>query len=208
MIPVASPCLPNDLSQDAPRNRGNAIATMHLTFDANPVLAAVLALTVIACAHGRAAPSATRIPIAVATIGFGPDNGLTPEEQAECELGKELFEELHDEVGQSFALSGVTDPRGMPGVVLVMRFARVEGQGFASGIKRVVLEGQLVKDGQVTADFVAMRYTTRGAFGDYSRGFKTTCGIMEDVVEELAEDVGAWLYRPMMNARLGDLDAR
>jgi hypothetical protein len=170
--------------------------------------ACVLALQTVACAHGGAASSAPRIPIAVAPIGFGPDSGLTAEEQAECELGKELFEELHDEVGQSFALSGVADPRGVPGVVLVMRFARVEGQSFASGIKRVVLEGQLVKDGQVAADFVAMRYTTQGAFGNYSRGFKTTCGIMEDVVEELAEDVGEWLYRPTMNARLGDLRTR
>ena len=124
-----------------------------------------------ACAHGQATPSAARIPIAVATIGFGPDNGLTAEEQAECELGKEFFEELHDEVGQSFALSGVGDPRGVAGLVLIMRFARVEGQSFASGIKRIVLEGQLVKDGQVAADFVAMRYTTQGAFGNYSRGF-------------------------------------
>ena len=27
---------------------------------------------------------------------------------------------------------------------------------------------------------------------------------MEDLVEELAEDVGAWLYQPTMNANLGD----
>ena len=47
--------------------------------------------------------------------------------------------------------------RGVAGLVLVMRFARVEGQSMVSGIKRIVLEGQLVKDGQVAADFVAMR---------------------------------------------------
>ena len=166
-----------------------------------------LAVVTAACAHGQVEPSAPRIPIAVAPIGFGPENGLTPEEQAECELGKELFEELHDEVGQSFALSGVADPRGAAGLVLVMRFARVEGQSMVSGIKRIVLEGQLVKDGQVTADFVAMRYTTHGAFGNYSRGFKTSCGILEDVAEELAQDVGKWLYQPTMNARLGDMSA-
>ena len=62
-----------------------------------------------------------------------------------------------DEVGLSFALTGVADPRGVAGLVLVMRFTRVEAQSFASGIKRIVLEGQLVKDGQVAADFVAMR---------------------------------------------------
>jgi len=180
-----------------------------MIFDTIPGRTAVLALTLhaTACAHSGASPSTPRIPIAVATIGFGPDNGLTPEEQAECELGKEFFEELHDEVGQSFALSGVADPRGVAGLVLVMRFARVEGQSMVSGLKRIVLEGQLVKDGQVTADFVAMRYTTHGAFGNYSRGFKTSCGILEDVAEELAEDVGKWLYRPTMNARLGDMSA-
>ena len=180
-----------------------------MIFDTIPGRTAVLALTLhaTACAHSGASPSTPRIPIAVATIGFGPDNGLTPEEQAECELGKEFFEELHDEVGQSFALSGVADPRGVAGLVLVMRFARVEGQSMVSGLKRLVLEGQLVKDGQVTGDFVAMRYTTHGAFGNYSRGFKTSCGILEDVAEELAEDVGKWLYQPTMNARLGDMSA-
>lgn len=141
----------------------------------------------------------------MAPIGFGPDNGLTLEEQAECELGKVLFAELHDEGGRSFALRGVADPRGVPGLVLVMRFARVEGQSVISGIKRIALEGQLLKDGQVAADFTALRYTTQGAFGHYNRGFQTTCGIMEDLVEELAEDVGGWLYRPTMNAKLGDL---
>lgn len=167
--------------------------------------AIVLGLTLhTACAHSPAAPTGPRIPIAVAPIGFGPDNGLTAEEQAECELGKVLFAELHDEVGRSFALRSVADPRG-PGLVLVMRYARVEGHSIISGIKRIVLEGQLLKDGQVAADFTALRYTTQGAFGRYNRGFQTTCGIMEDLVEELAEDVGGWLYRPTMNATLGDL---
>ncbi|MBA3546787.1 MAG: hypothetical protein H0T76_09920 [Nannocystis sp.] len=162
-----------------------------------------LVLYVAACAHGPVTPSAPRIPIAVAPIGFGPENGLTPEEQAECELGKQLAEELHDEVGQSFAFSGIVDPRGVPGLVLNMRFARVEGIS-GRGSKRIVLEGQLVKDGQVVAHFTSMR----GAFGNYSRGFTTTCSIMEDVVEELAEDVGEWLYRPTMNAKLGDLSGQ
>ena len=84
-----------------------------------------------------------------------------------------------------------------------MRFARVEGIS-GRGSKRIVLEGQLVKDGQVVADFAAIR----GAFGNYSRGFTTICSIIEDVVEELAEDVGEWLYRPTMNAKLGDLSGQ
>lgn len=50
-----------------------------------------------------------------------------------------------------------------------------------------------------------MRYTSNGAFGNYNRGFKSSCGILEDVVEELAEDVGEWLREPTMNAQLGDL---
>jgi len=170
-----------------------------------PGRAAVLAFTLhaAACAHGPDTPSAPRIPIAVANIFFRADSGLTPEEQAECELGKELFEELHDEVGQSFSLRGVVGPRGVPGLVLVMRFASVDGIS-GRGSKRIVLEGQLIRDGLVVADFAAKR----GAFGNYSRGFTTTCGIMEDVIEELAEDVGKWLYKPTMNARLGDLSAR
>lgn len=168
-----------------------------------PHAALALCFAMTACAHEQAAPSTTRVPIAVPYIGFGPDNGLTPEEQAECELGKELFEELHDEVGQSFALSGIADPRGAPGLVLMMRFARVEGIS-GRGSKRIVVEGQLVRDGRVVADFAAMR----GAFGNYSRGFTTTCGIIEDVIEEIAEDVGQWLYRPTMNATLGDLSTR
>ena len=163
-----------------------------------------LAVTALACAHSQA-PAVSRIPIAVAPIGFGPESGLTLEEQTECEFGKELFEQLNDEVGQSFALSGVGDPRGVPGVVLVMRFARVEGMSGMFGTKRIVLEGQMLKDGNVAASFTAMR--DKSLFGN-SRGFQTTCGIMEDVVEELAEDVGKWLYQPTMNAQLGDLSPR
>ncbi|MBA3546267.1 MAG: hypothetical protein H0T76_07290 [Nannocystis sp.] len=162
---------------------------------------ALLSCVALACAHTQA-PAAPRISIAVAPIGFGPESGLTPEEQAECEFGKELFEELNDEVGQSFAFSGVADPRGVPGVVLVMRFTRVEGMSGMFGTKRIVLEGQMLKDGNVAASFTAMR--DKGLFGN-SRGFQTTCGIMEDVVEELAEDVGKWLFKPTMNAQLGDL---
>ena len=165
---------------------------------------ALLSCAALACAHAQA-PAAPRISIAVAPIGFGLESGLTPEEQAECEFGKELFDELHEEVGQSFAFSGVADPRGVPGVVLAMRFARVEGMSGMFGTKRIVLEGQMLKDGNVVAGFIAMR--DKGLFGN-SRGFQTTCGIMEDVVEELAEDVGKWLYKPTMNAQLGDLSPR
>lgn len=182
------------------------ITTM-LTLPMLPRHATILALTLhtTACAHRQPSPATPPISIAVANIGFGPDNGLTAEEQAECELGPELFEELHDEVDDSFALHSVGGYRDVPGLVLVMRFARIEGQEFASGIKSIVLEGKLLQDGQVTADFVAMRYTSNGAFGTYNRGFKSSCGILEDVVEELAEDVGEWLREPTMHAQLGDL---
>jgi len=161
-----------------------------------------------ACAYTPPPPPGPRIPVAVTPIGFGPDNGLTLDEQAECELGKVLFAELHDKVGRTFALRRVADPRGVQGLVLNMRYARIEGHSVISGIKRIVLEGQLLKDGEVTANFTALRYTTQGAFGQYHRGFQTTCGIMDDLVEELAGDVGAWLSRPRMNAALGDLRAR
>jgi hypothetical protein len=168
-----------------------------------------LTLHAAACAYSPTpAPTGPRTPIAVARIGFAPDIGLTLAEQAECGLGKVLFAELYDEVGRSFALRGVAEPGGVPGLVLVMRFTRVDGHGIISGIKRIFLAGQLLKDGQVAASFTAMRFTTQGAFGHFNRGFQTTCGIMEDLVEELAEDVGAWLYRPMMNATLGDLRDR
>jgi hypothetical protein len=162
-----------------------------------------------ACAYSPTpAPTGPRTPIAVARVGFAPDIGLTSAEQDECGLGKILFVELYDEVGRSFALRGVAEPGGVPGRVLVMRFTRVDGHGVISGIKRIFLAGQLLKDGQVAASFTAMRFTTQGAFGQYNRGFQTTCGIMENLVGELAEDVGAWLYRPTMNASLGDLRDR
>lgn len=164
-----------------------------------------LALHATACAHRHAATATPPTTIAVTNIGFGPDNGLTPEEQSECELGPRLFDELHDEVDDTFALHSVPGYRDVPGLVLVMRFAHFEGQDFASGIKSIVLEGKLLRDGQITADFVAMRYTSNGAFGNYSRGFQSSCGILEDLVEELAEDVSEWLREPTLGAQLGDL---
>ncbi len=168
-----------------------------------------LTLHAAACAYSPTpAPTGPRTPISVARIAFAPDIGLTSAEQAECGLGKILFVELYDEVGRSFALRGIAEPGGVPGRVLVMRFTRVDGHGVISGIKRIFLAGQLLRDGQVAASFTAMRFTTQGAFGQYNRGFQTTCGIMENLVGELAEDVGAWLYRPTMNATLGDLHDR
>lgn len=178
-----------------------------MIFDTIPgrIAALTLALQFAACAHRGASASTPRGSLAVATIGFGPHSGLSLKEQAECGLGQDFFEELHDEVGQSFALSGVVDPSGVAGLVLSMRFLRVEGQTVMSGTKRIVLEGQLVKDGHVTADFVAMRYSTK-MVDSYRVGFKTSsCSVLGGVVEELAEDVGEWLLRPTMNAKLGDM---
>ena len=122
------------------------------------------------CAHGTLLGPKPMLT-AIETGGVVGRPCLTAEEQAECELGTELFDELQDEVDNSFALHSVAGYRGVPGLVLVMRFARVEGQDFASGTKSIVLEGRLLRDGQITADFVAMRYTSNGAFGNYNRGF-------------------------------------
>lgn len=162
-----------------------------------------LAFAAMAACAGRVPPSQRPHLAIVTSIGFAKDSGVTGEIR-ECELAEELIEELEDEADRYFRIGLVSSHEGLRGRVLVMRFARVvgEGGGGISGAKSVTLLGRLLEDGEVIGSFTAQRSTGNAYLGGY---YRSTCDLLEHVTEELAEDVTAWLRAPTLGALLGDL---
>lgn len=165
---------------------------------------AVLGLTLAACA-GRTPPSERPYLAIVTSVPYAEDSGVTLDIR-ECELDKELVEELVDEAERYFRIGLANDDRGLPGRVLVMRFARVEGAwgGAISGSKSATVSGRLLDGGNVIGSFTA-RWETSAIHANTGGYYRSTCGLLEKAVEEVAEDIAEWLRAPSQNARLGDL---
>lgn len=161
----------------------------------------VLGLTLAACA-GRIPPG-ERPHLALVTSVEVAAGGDPSSHIRDCDLTDELLDELEDEAERSFQILRVPDPRGVPGRVLVLRFAQVEGAwgGAISGSKSTTVTGSLFEASKVVGSFTARRETS--AFTVSARG--TTCSLLEEAVEEIAEDVAEWLRAPTHDARLGDL---
>jgi hypothetical protein len=134
----------------------------------------------------------------VAPITYAEDAGVTKEVRAECGLDKKIPEDIADNAPG--ATPGAADASGR---VLAMEITQLMGTGGGvwSGPKQIVLEGTLTENGNVIGSFTARRTTTGGAWG----GYKGTCSLLERCSEELGEDIGAWLHRPTMDAKLGEL---
>lgn len=163
--------------------------------------AAALGLTLVACA-GRL-PSSERPHLAIVTTVEVAAASDPSSHIPDCDLVDELLDELADEAERHFELRRVTDSRDVPGRVLVLRFAQVEGAwgGAISGSKSVTVTGDLLEGGSAVGSFTAREETS--AFTVSARG--TTCSLLEEAVEEIAEDVTEWLRAPSHGARLGDL---
>ena len=120
---------------------------------------------------------------------------------AECELERTLAKHLAGEAKGPYrkvimkpAVSAET-----PGHALDIRITDVlaPGGGKWSGPKVVTAEGTLYDNGQVIGTFIATRHTHKG---------KHTCRMLQNDAEAIAEDIGNWLRKPTMDARLGDAD--
>lgn len=163
--------------------------------------AAALGLTLVACA-GRI-PPAERPHLAVLASVVVAAGGDPSSHVRDCDLVEELLDELEDEAERAFQIRRVSDPRGVSGRVLVLRFTQVEGAwgGAISGSKSVTVTGNLLEGESVVGSFTAREETS--AFTVSGRG--TTCSLLEEAVEEIAEDVAEWLRAPSHGAQLGDL---
>lgn len=167
-------------------------------------LAAALALTLTACA-GRIPPSERPHLAIVTSVPYAEGSGVTPDIR-ECELAEELIEELTDEAERYFQIGLATDYRDIRGRVLVMRFSHVEGVwgGAITGSKSATVIGHLLEGGQVIGSFTA-RWETSAIHANTGGYYRTTCGLLEKAVSEIAEDVTEWLRAPSHGALLGDL---
>lgn len=166
--------------------------------------AAALGLTLVACA-GRIPPG-ERPHLAIVTTVEVAAGGDPSAHIRECDLIDELLDELEDEAERHFQIRRVRDHRGVPGRVLVVRFAQVEGAGGGaiSGSKSATVTGSLLEGESVVGSFTA-RWETSAIDASTGGFYRSTCGLLEKAVEEIAEDVAEWLRAPSHGARLGDL---
>lgn len=74
------------------------------------------------------------------------------------------------------------------------------GGGF-SGLKWMIVDGELHENGKKIADVKSRRNTTGGYFAAY----KGTCDIIGRSTEAIGQDLANWLKDPRDDARLGDL---
>lgn len=133
-----------------------------------------------------------RVPIAE---GVSVPNAVL----AECELERRLAKALASEAKGPYrkVLMKPTVSAEAPGHTLDIKITAVLGSGGGrfSGPKSVTAEGTLYAEGKVIGTFVARRHTNRG---------RHTCRMLHRDAEEIAEDIGKWLKKPVMDARLGD----
>ena len=119
----------------------------------------------------------------------------------ECELERKLAKYLVSEAKGPYrkVIMAPSVSSSMPGHVLDIRITAVlaPGGGKWSGPKSVTTAGTLYDNGAVIGTFVARRHTSRGS---------RTCGMLHNDAEAIAEDIGKWLRKPGMDARLGDAD--
>ena len=120
---------------------------------------------------------------------------------AECDLEKRLAKYLAGEAKGPYKKvvmrPGVSPET--PGHVLDIRITAMlaPGGGKYSGPKSLTTQGTLYGNGQVIGTFVARRQTRRG---------RHTCHMLHNDAEEIAEDIGKWLRKPTLDAKLGDAD--
>jgi hypothetical protein len=140
----------------------------------------------------------------VTTVGFVPGAEVSGDVVDECEVQSLIIEDIAAEAGGDFTIRLLRHHEGVTLPALVVRFAKIEaeGAGIVSGAKSVTLEGRLMRGGDVVASFTAQRTTINGYAGGFYRG---TCDLVENVLEELAEDIAQWLRHPTPGAMLGEL---
>lgn len=81
-------------------------------------------------------------------------------------------------------------------LLLVATRLHVIGGGPWSGPKWLSMEGKLLEKGKLIGNFNVRRQTIGGSL--------RTCGTLDTLSEEIADDIVEWLKNPSLNAKLGD----
>jgi len=133
---------------------------------------------------------------------FADDSGVTDTVKMQCNLDTELPHLIAAESTRKLLIIRTPNPledlesRGR--TVLYLQFTHVFGLpgGTVSGVKRAKVSGELKKDGEIIASFLASRRTLGGLSG--------TCGMLRHINKALVKDITTWLENPTMDAKLGD----
>lgn len=165
------------------------------------LLAALTPALLLGCGHTRSASPALLPHLAIVT-NVRLVEGLPPA-LLDCDLEEALLEELENELRNDHTIGLVSSHIGVPGRVLALRISGGSGAwgGAITGQKSVTLEGRLLDNGEIVGSFTALRGTRRpGMMWD------STCAMVDEVLEELAEDVAEWARQPpTLGALLGEL---
>lgn len=159
-----------------------------------PILVLLIALMLPLAT--QAAKDNLTIPIQVPLqAGLNVPNAVL----AECELERKLAKYLASEAKGPYGkiIMQPTVSAQTPGQALDIHITQIlaPGGGKWSGPKSVTTEGTLYNNGQVLGTFTATRYTHKG---------KHTCRMLQNDAKAIAEDIGDWLKKPTMGAKLGD----
>jgi hypothetical protein len=136
------------------------------------------------------------------SIPFAENSGVTDKVKVECNLDTELPPLIAAESTKSFRIIRTPNPlddvENAGKTVLYLQFTHISGLpgGTYSGVKRAKVRGELKKDGEVIASFLASRRTLGGLSG--------TCGMLRHINKALVRDITTWLENPTMDAKLGD----
>lgn len=152
----------------------------------------VAAAWVVATAAG-----AGEIVLVPSTIPYQKDDTANENIRRECTWNTTMPVYLAKESGGRVkvaeqSLDKVMDTR----LVLVATHLHAIGGGGWTGPKWLVLEGKLMEGDKLLGNFEARRQTIRGSM--------RSCGTLESLSEDIADDILEWLKAPGLNAKLGD----
>lgn len=131
------------------------------------------------------------------------DEIVVKTEYSSCKLEQRVANAARRAAGAAFdRIKSVpmTSPQ-MPGNVLTLQITNVSGVDRALyDQEAITIRGVWYENGQEKASFMARRRTSR-------RGLqiKTTCGMLENNIDELKDDMKKWFAAPKLDARMGDL---
>jgi hypothetical protein len=157
---------------------------------------AIMLTTTVGCFGPKWGPASA--DPSVLTIGpatFGPTSGVTEAVRDKCKADRDVAKQIAERSPVPVALT--EDPGNGASVLrldIVSIFAPSGGR--YSGPKQIVLHGEIVTNGQMTASFDDRRSTMR------STG---TCKMLDNVTTAISKDVKKWLKKPSIGAQLGEL---
>lgn len=133
------------------------------------------------------------------TTGYGDGVGTQPL-RAECTWLDTLPDHIARFSKAKVVRADPAGPRADLELAITVAGVHASGGGAWGGVKYARLQGELRDRGFLVGSFEAQRQTKGGGF--------TACAAIEALGEVMGKEIAAWLQRPVLNARLGDLRKR